>query len=204
MTLPYEPTRRYTVEQYLELEADRPQEKYEYRDGLIINMREALAMAGGSAEHSLIAMNAGGELRARLKDGGNCRVFGSDLRVLIPRKTLYTYPDITIVCGESKTEPHLRAGLTLSNPRVLVEVLSPSTELYDRGEKFALYREIPSLVEYVLISQSHRRIETYFRHEDGGWFFNVAEGLESAAKLLSLKIELPLAEVFAGVEFPPQ
>jgi Uma2 family endonuclease len=146
-------------------------------------------------------MNVGMALGTRLKDG-TCRVYGSDLRVQIHRRTLYTYPDATVVCGEIKAESHHKAGATVTNPRVIVEVLSPSTELYDRGEKFALYREIPSLAEYVLISQSHSRIETYFRHDDGGWSFGPYSGLESSAKLLSLKIELPLAEVYAGITFP--
>ena len=203
MTMPLEPTRRYTVEEYLELEGSSPQDKYEYRDGIIVNMREALAMAGGSGEHCLINANVIANLQMRLR-GGPCRVYSNDLRVKIPRKTLFTYPDATVVCGPSLFEKHQSAGATLSNPKLIVEILSPSTELYDRGEKFALYREIPSLTEYVLISQSHPRAETYFRRDDGGWFFGPYSGLESVAKLLSLNIDLPLAEVYAGIEFPSE
>jgi Uma2 family endonuclease len=201
MTLPPEPNRRYTVEEYLDLEGASPQDKFEYRNGRIINMREALAMAGGTDEHCLITANVIRALGNRL-EGGPCRVYSNDLRVLIPRRTLFTYPDATVVCGQSQYENHPRAGKTLSNPRLIVEVLSPSTELYDRGDKFSLYREIRSLVEYVLVSQSRPRIETYFRHEEGGWTFGPYEGLPAAAKLLSLNVELPLKEVFSGIEFP--
>jgi Uma2 family endonuclease len=201
MTLPLEPNRRYTVEEYLELEGSSPQDKFEYRNGQVVNMREALAMAGGSGEHCLINANIISSLSQALK-GSTCRVYSNDLRVLIPRKSLFTYPDATVVCGQPLYEHHPRAGVTLTNPRVIVEVLSQSTELYDRGDKFSLYREIPSLAEYVLISQSHPRIECYFRRDDGGWTFGPYEGIAAAAKLLSLNIELPLKEVYAGIEFP--
>jgi Uma2 family endonuclease len=163
-------------------------------------MREALAMAGGSAEHSLIGANLIRAVGNRL-DQGKCRIYSSDLRVRIPRKALYTFPDAAVVCGQADFERHPTAGSTLTNPRVIFEVLSPSTELYDRGDKFALYREIPTLVEYVLVSQSHPRIETYFRQDDGGWTFGPYDGLERSVNLLSLGIDLPLAEVYEGIEF---
>jgi Uma2 family endonuclease len=129
-------------------------------------------------------------------------VYSSDLRVRIPRKVLYTYPDATVVCGPGEFDKEGAAGETLTNPRLIVEVLSASTELYDRGKKFALYREIPSLVEYVLVSQTDPRVETFFRHDDGGWSFGPFAGLNSTVKLMSLGIELSLADVYAGVEFP--
>lgn len=203
MTLPLEPTRRMTVEEYLELEARSPEIKYEYRNGVIVDMREGLAMAGGSGDHGLITVNVSGELRSRFK-GSDCRAYSGDVRVRIPRKTLYTYPDVSVACGEAHFETGPFGGQTLLNPRLIVEVLSPSTELYDRGEKFALYREIPSLREYVLVSQSVPRIETYFRRDDGGWSFGPYEGIAAAAKLLSVNIDLPLGEVFSGVEFPSE
>jgi Uma2 family endonuclease len=138
----------------------------------------------------------------RLK-GGPCRVYGNDLRVRIPRKTLYTYPDVTVVCEEPQIETHKHGGATLTNPRLIVEVLSPATERYDRGDKFALYREIPSLVEHVLVSQSQSRIETFFHRDDGGWSFFPHEGADAVARLQSLQIDLPLSEVYDRVEFPP-
>ncbi len=203
MTFPLEPTRRLTVEEYLELESRSPEVKYEYRDGVIVNMREALAMAGGTVTHCLINANVIAAFNNRLK-GGPCRVYSNDLRVRIPRKTLYTYPDAVVVCGNTESELHKTASATITNPTLIVEVLSPSTELYDRGEKFSLYREIPSLREYVLVSQSSPRVETYFRRDDGGWSFGPFEGINAVAKLLSLEIDLPLTEVYAGVEFPAE
>jgi Uma2 family endonuclease len=202
MTVSFEPNRRYTVEEYLELEGNTPEEKFEFRDGIVVAMREALAMAGGSLRHVIINTSLIGTLRDRLR-GGPCRVYGNDLRVRIPRKALYTYPDSAVVCGEAQFENHGSAGATLINPRLIVEILSPSTELYDRGDKFALYREIPSLVEYVLVSQAHPRVETFFHREDGGWSFGPCEGADAVARLQSVGIELPLAELYDGVEFPP-
>ena len=201
MTVSFEPTRRYTVEEYLELEGNTPEEKFEYRDGFVVAMREALAMAGGSLQHVIINTNLIGALANRLRDGP-CRVYGNDLRVRIPRKALYTYPDVSVVCGEGQFDNHGRAGATLTNPTLIVEILSPSTELYDRGDKFALYREIPSLVEYVLVSQANPRVETFYHRDDGGWSFGPYEGLGAVAKLLSVAIELPLADAYDGVQFP--
>src|SRR5687767_14843641 len=105
MTASFEPTRRYTVEEYLELEGRTPEEKFEYRDGFVVAMRDALAMAGGSLRHVVINTSLIGELLNRLR-GGPCRVYANDLRVRIPRKALYTYPDVTVVCGEAQTETH--------------------------------------------------------------------------------------------------
>ena len=201
MTASFEPTRRYTVEEYLELEGRTPEEKFEYRDGFIVAMREALAMAGGSPRHVLINTSLLRVLGNRLL-GGPCRVYGNDLRVRIPRNALYTYPDATVVCGEAHFETHGSAGATLSNPRLIAEVLSPLTERYDRGDKFALYREVPTFVEYILVSQTSPRIETFYHRDDGGWSFYPYDGLSAVAKLLSVGIEFPLSEVYDGVEFP--
>ena len=194
-------SRRYTVEEYFEIEQGSPEEKYEYREGVVVGMRELLAMSGGSVRHSLIAANTGAALGQRLR-GGPCRVYSSDLRVAIPRKALFTYPDVTVVCGKADVEPHPAAGDTLTNPRLIVEVLSPSTETYVRGRKFDLYREIPSFAEYVLISQAEARVDTFFHRADGGWSFGPFAGLEAVAKLQSIEVDLPLADVYAGVEFP--
>jgi Uma2 family endonuclease len=199
--LPLEPNHRYTVEEYLELEGKFPERKCEYREGNVVDLRELLAMAGGSPEHVLIATNVVGMLRNLLK-GGPCRAYTSDLRVQIPRKTLFAYPDATVVCGKMEIEQHPTAGATVSNPKLIVEVLSPSTESYDRRKKFSLYREIPTFTEYVLVSQTEAWVETFFKHDDGGWRIEAYSGLQSAAKLMSLNIELPLSEIYAGIEFP--
>lgn len=186
---------RYTVEQYLRLERDSAL-KHEFRDGQIIDM------AGGSAEHSLIIANLIGELRARLK-GSPCRVYDSNLRVRIAKKLRYAYPDASVICGEAQFDPVDSARTTVTNPRVVIEVLSPATELYDRGEKFRRYLELESLEEYVLVAQDEARVETLFRQSDGTWLFATANGRDAAARLRSLRIDLPLAEVYAGVDFPP-
>jgi Uma2 family endonuclease len=154
MTVSFEPTRRYTVEEYLDLEASSPEEKYEYRDGIVVAMREALGMAGGAVQHCLINANVIGEIGQRLK-GNSCRAYSNDLRVRIPRKTLYTYPDATVVCGQLQFDVHGPAGHTCTNPILIVEVLSPSTELYDRGKKFALYREIPVPADRLRLKRRH-------------------------------------------------
>jgi Uma2 family endonuclease len=109
-----------------------------------------------------------------------------------------------VICGPVQKDPEDITGQTATNPRLIVEVLSPSTEAYDRGEKFRFYREIESLEEYVLISQNDARVETFFRQADGTWLFSAFNGIHSKATLRSLGVELPLAEVFAGVEFEEQ
>jgi Uma2 family endonuclease len=180
------------VSEYLVFER-AAHERHEYRDG------EILAMAGGTYKHGLILANVIRELGNALK-GKPCRALESNLRVRIPRTPLYTYPDASVVCGEPKYDPSDEALETITNPRVLLEVLSPSTEGYDRGAKFTRYRQIETLEEYVLISQDVPRVEVFLRHADGTWLFTAFSGLETRAKLAALGIELPLAEIYAGVE----
>ena len=187
-----QPLSFYTPEQYLELE-ESAEFKSEYLSGQIY------AMAGGGPEHSKIANNIGGEMRSLLKRGP-CQVFNSDLRVTILPTGLKTYPDVTIICGEQQRHPLDKNSLI--NPTVLFEVLSPTTEAYDRGEKWAHYRHLDSLREYILVSQDKARVEQYVRQEDGSWKFTAADGREAALSLPSLGCALPLVEVYAGVTFP--
>ncbi len=196
MGMPLEKKSRYTISEYLAFER-AAHERHEYRDG------EILVMSGGSYKHSLILANLIGELRNALK-GKPCRALESNLRVRIPRTPLYTYPDASVICGEPQIDPNDEALETVTNPRVLVEVLSPSTEAYDRGEKFTRYRQIETLEEYVLVSQDVPRVELFFRQADGTWVFTVFSGLGARAKLAGLGIELPLAEIYAGVEWAPE
>jgi len=184
---------RYTVAQYLERERSEL-DKHEYRDG------EILLMAGGTADHSLIVANVISALHALLK-GKPCRVYDSNLRVRIPRTILYTYPDVSVICGPREPDPNDPAGETITNPRLIVEVLSPSTEAYDRGEKFDRYRQLDSLQEYVLVAQTAPRIEAYSRQGEGAWLLMPFSGLHRSARVHCLDIELPLAEVYAGIEF---
>jgi len=171
--------------------------KHEHLDGRIY------AMAGGSPEHGLIAVNVGGELRSQLR-ASPCRVFSSDVRIRVRATGLATYPDLSVVCGAVERDPEDEN--TLLNPVVLVEVLSPSTEAYDRGEKFAHYRRIPSLREYVLVSPAKRWVEVFRRNEDGSWTLYEAlhEALHEAAassavELTSIRCKLALDEVYRGV-----
>jgi Uma2 family endonuclease len=193
MTLPAE-KRRYTIEEYLRLERDSSQ-KHEFHFG------EILAMSGGTPEHSLIATNILGELRSRLK-AGRCRVYDSNLRVCVSSTGQYVYPDGTVVCDPLQFDPNDLRRETVTNPRVIVEVLSPSTESYDRKAKFDAYRKIDSLEEYALVSLENPRIEVLLRQTDGSWAITVFTGMDSVAKLRSIQVDLPLAEAFAGVTFP--
>ena len=165
--------------------------KSEYIDG------EIVAMSGGSFAHNLIAANIAGELRAQLRQG-SCMVTSSDQRVKTPKGGLYTYPDVTVICCEPVFED--AAQDTVTNPTVIVEVLSPSTEAYDRGEKFARYRLIPSLREYVLVSQDQPRVEWYTRGASG-WLLQDTGGMDGSIDLAALGCTLALAEVYAKVAF---
>jgi Uma2 family endonuclease len=130
--LPNKPT--YTISEYLTREGDAL-DKHEYRNG------EIVLMAGGTPDHSLVVANVIGEIRNRLK-GKPYHVYDSNLRVRIPRPVLYTYPDAAVICGPRETDPNDATGKSVTNPRLIVEVLSPSTEAYDRSDKFEQYREL--------------------------------------------------------------
>lgn len=195
MTLSAPVQRRFTVEDYLRIERGST-DKHEFRDG------EVVSMAGGTVAHSRIMANGIAALWNRLK-GGPRAPFDSNLRVRISRGTLYSYPDVTVICGNPELDPDDKQGETVTNPRLVVEVLSPSTESYDRRTKFDRYRQLESFREYVLVSQDTPRVETFFRRDDGTWVFAVAAGLDGTIRLASLDVELPLSEVYAAVEFPP-
>jgi Uma2 family endonuclease len=181
-----------TPEEYLERErlAD---DKSEYFSG------EICAMAGASRAHNLISGNVSAALIALLRDRP-CEVYANDMRVQADQSRQYSYADVVVVCGE----PQFRDGRedTLSNPLVLVEVLSPSTEANDRGEKFLRYRQIPSLTDYVLISQTTRHIEQFVKQPDGSWRMTEADGDETFV-LASLGCVLSLADVYNKVTFEP-
>jgi Uma2 family endonuclease len=185
---------RHTIEEYLELERVSEQ-RHEYQDG------EILAMAGGSPQHSFIVANVIGEVRDALK-GKPCRVAESNLRVRIPRRPRYVYPDASIICGPLQFDPDDSQRQTILNPRVIIEVLSPSTEAYDRGDKFTQYRQIESFEEYILISQDRPNVESFLRQSDGAWSILNFTSLEAIANIRCLSIEIPLTEIYAGVELP--
>lgn len=193
--LPSPSPRCYTLAEYLEFE-ERKQWKHELHDGQI------LAMSGSSPEHALITINALASIHARLI-GKPCRVYSSDLKIAVGSNPDVQYPDGSVVCGPlefHRADPKQRLVV---NPRVIIEVLSPTTEGYDRGEKFILYRTLPSFEEYVLISQGKPLIEIYFRQPDGRFLIEATyTGVEATATIRSLQIQLPLADVYADVAFP--
>jgi len=188
-----QPVTRLTEAEYLRLER-QAETKSEYFEG------EMFAMAGGTRPHSLVATNLLRELSARLKDT-DCVVYNSDLRVKVEPTGLFTYPDVSVACGRQR---FLDAEEdTLLDPIVVIEVLSDSTESYDRGKKFEHYRQIPTCREFLLVSQKEPRIEQFIRQANGEWTLREAAGLEAEIRLPSLGIVLPLAEVFAKVQFAP-
>jgi len=184
---------RLTEAEYLRLER-AAEFRSEFFDG------EMFAMAGGTRAHSLISINIGGELRTKLA-GKPCVVYNADLRVKSEATGLYTYPDVSVVCGEQRFLDEEED--TLLNPTLVVEVLSESTEAYDRGKKFEHYRQIPSLREYLLVSQHEARIEKFTRQKDGTWTLKEAVGMDAVIQLASIGETMALSEVFAKVQFLP-
>jgi Uma2 family endonuclease len=178
---------RYTYEEYLAYERDSEM-KHEFEDG------EIFAMAGGTVRHSALAMRVGSALDIGSKEG--CVALQSDLRVRIVATGRATYPDVSVVCGPIERDPADPHGTTITNPTLLVEVLSPSTEEYDRGEKWRQYQLIPSLQEYVLVSQSRSRVERYRRLASGGWAYH--DFSEGKVELLS-GATLDLARLYANL-----
>lgn len=158
------------------------------------------ARAGGSPTHSLIGTNLAREFGNRL-EGRPCVPYNADLRIKIKTTGLFTYPDLSVVCGELEFVEG--EDDTIVNPAVIVEVLSDSTEAYDRGKKFEHYRQIATLREYLLVSQKEPRIEQFIRQPNGDWVLREAVSLEASVTLPSLEISIALAEVFARVKFAP-
>jgi Uma2 family endonuclease len=152
---------------------------------------------------ALISENFGREIGIRLK-GKPCRVYDSNLRVGIPHTPRYMYPDKLVVCGNPEFDPRDKKNLSVTNPRLVVEVISDSSEKRDRGEKFTRYRKLDSLQEYVLVSQDRPQIEPFFRQRDGTWLLTPYHGLDAIVHLRSLEIEIPAAEIYEGVVFPPE
>lgn len=185
------PEKFVTPEEYLAFE--RASEiKHEYLGG------EVYAMTGASRNHNKIVANTLASLHGQLRKSP-CEIYPSDMRVKTRSPVLYTYPDITIVCDEPQFEDTILD--TLLNPTVIIEVLSPSTEAYDRGNKFRHYRTIPSLQEYVLIAQDSRRIERYLRQPNNEWLLSEAAGPDATLTLPSIQCELALADVYEKVTF---
>jgi Uma2 family endonuclease len=161
---------------------------------------EMFAMAGGSREHNLIAGNVLRHLGNQLEQRP-CEVYPSDMRVKVSESGLYTYPDVVVACGEPQFEDD--DVDTLLNPTLIVEVLSRTTEAYDRGDKFEQYRRLPSLDEYVLIAQDQYRVERYLRQSGSeAWVFTSFSDLHSTVPFSSIGCELTVAQIYQKVKFP--
>ena len=187
------PKKKLTPQEYLVIEraADF---KSEFFDG------EMFAMAGTSKEHSRITVNLTIQFGNALK-GRFCEPFSSDLRVKVSANGLYTYPDLTIVCGPVDVEDE-QADVLL-NPTLIIEVLSPRTERYDRGKKFDLYRELDSLKEYVLVSQDQYRVEQFLRGNGSEWGYRVACKEDDIVEFPSVGCSISIKDIYARVAFPP-
>ncbi len=191
MIMQAEEKKNHTPEEYLELEANS-QERHEYIDG------EMILMPGGMPNHNRIAGNFYAALNFALKRQPY-DVFITDQRLWIPRRRIYTYPDVMIIQGELQLQEGRRD--TLTNPMMIAEVLSNSTEAYDRSGKFAAYRTIPSFQEYILIDQYDRHVEHYYKTEPRKWIFSEYDGAEAILSLNSVPLEIALADLYDKVDF---
>lgn len=182
---------RYTYEEYLVREriSDTKSEFYG---------EQIFAMAGGSPRHNSIGVNLVATLRNRLR-GSPCRPFNSDQRIRVSASGLATYPDVSIICGELQMDAQDVDAIV--NPCVIFEVLSKSTEGYDRGKKFDFFRQIESLKEYVLVSQEDSQVECFTRQSDGNWLLSITKGDSGVLRLSTVSTEVPLAEIYEDIVF---
>ncbi|HEY4147825.1 MAG TPA: Uma2 family endonuclease [Chitinophagaceae bacterium] len=180
-------------EDYLAFERSSVRDKHELHEGYLVTMQ------GASMNHNKIVANLLGGIVPYLK-GNRCQVFPGDMRVYIPTAGSFTYPDISILCDEPDVLDDTYLD-TIRNPTVIIEVLSPSTENYDRGKKFFIYRQIPALKEYILISTTSCSIRASHKQADGSWKFNDLNGKESILSIPTIQYQCPLAEVYDRVLF---
>ncbi len=186
---------RLSLQAYLQLEEDTHQ-KYEYHDGYVY------AMAGGTYQHNTISGNIFSEINQQLK-GKQCQIMNSDTKLYLEKSNAYVYPDAMILCGEKESPENYQDAFT--NPVVIIEVLSKSTEAYDRGDKFGLYRKINTLRHYVLVKQDEAKIDLYSRQSPTSlWNIQTLEGLESSLELALTETEvlkIPLNEIYDRIVF---
>ncbi len=184
-------TKTYTAQEYLELEVNSL-DRHEFING------EIILMAGGSPDHNEIALNLGGALKLALK-GKPYRTFSSDQRLWIPQLNNYTYPDLIVVAKPIE----LQSGRTdtITNPLLIAEVLSKGTRAYDRDDKFAAYRSIPSFQEYLLIDQYRLRVEQYSKTDANKWIFSEYSCAGDRLMLTSVQVEIAIADLYENIEF---
>ncbi len=190
-----EPKKKLTEDEYLAIERGAVF-KSDFYDG------EMFATAGASRAHNELKDNLIIEVGSQLK-GGRCRTYSADMRVKVKRSGLYTYPDILIVCGPPEVDP--KHPDTLLNPQVVIEILSDSTESYDRGAKFRHYKRLASVQEYVLVSQDLVQVERFVRQPDETWILTTYDDPAGDFALATVPVRVPLADVYRGVELtePP-
>ncbi len=181
----------YSKEEYLEMEAAADY-KSEYHNG------EIFAMSGGSPNHSKICFNLNRRVGEAI-DNKDCYGFESNMKLAIEKSNSYVYPDLMVVCGDVELAENTSDAIT--NPVLIIEVLSPSTESFDRGLKFSYYRSLPSLKEYVLVSQDKALIESYYRQDEKVWIYTAVRELEDTIFLRSIDTELALSEVYRKIIF---
>lgn len=187
------PKRKYTLEEYFDLERST-NERFEYFNG------DVFSMSGGSDEHDQIESNTHLSLRLALRER-ECRVFTGNMRIKVPSLPPYRYGDASALCGQPSFEK-IGGVDTLTNPTLIIEVLSDSTEAYDRGDKFTHYKSIPSLREYLLIAQHRPHITQYVKQEDGSWSYSEVNELSASLLLVSVNCVLELSEVYRDVTLP--
>ncbi len=186
--------RQITREEYLEIE-DQADVRSEYYNG------EIFVMAGGSRNHSVICFNLNWGIREAVANK-DCVGFDSNMKLEIAEHSLFVYPDVTVVCGEIE----FSEGRTdiITNPVLIIEVLSPGTEMFDRGDKFAYYRTVPSLREYVLVSQHSPIVEVYHRQDENSWLYSVSKGIDESVVFQTIHLELFLKDIYQKVDWMPK
>lgn len=184
---------QYSVAEYIQLEKDTDT-KHEYHNGSLY------ALAGGTLNHSRLSIASQALISGKLKSGNkNCEVLNNDVKVYISSKNSYVYPDTVVICGAIETATDHKYAI--ANPTLIIEVLSKSTDKYDRSEKFQLYRKIPSLQEYVLIDQYQYKVELFYRRSDSDlWQISVVEDLDDFITFQSIDIQISMRDLYARVE----
>jgi Uma2 family endonuclease len=195
MTVKRQKKNKMTPGEYLALERSSLDIKHEFFDG------DVFAMVGAKINHNRININLAGELRNTFKaDKSPCEVLSNDMRVKIENN--YTYPDIVIFCGDAQFEDNKFD--TLTNPVIIIEILSDSTEAFDRGDKFTYYRAIPALKEYILVSQKKYHVEQYIRSDNGKWEYRSYESPDQMLNMESVNCDVLLSEIYLNVNFETQ
>lgn len=189
---------KFTADEYLQME-EKSSEKHEFYRGeiFLLHAGEVSAMSGAKITYNIISGNIFGEIKQKLK-GKSCQPFNSDQRIYIPANTLYTYPDISIVCGKPETKDD--DELNLLNPTVIIEVLSSSTKGYDRGDKFKLYRDIKSLKEFILVDSKSVTVEAFRINEGGHWELEEYKTIDGNLLIKAVQLTIPLKDIYEGTK----